>query len=252
MRALSNGGPAIRAEVSWTAHRPGKVGARQLLTNRQRADLSTIGSVMRFKKGQQIYRAGYPVDAIYNVISGVVKSVSAAPGGSERINVFLFPGDLIGLGETGHYTNSAEAVTPVAAYRFPVSKLQEHLQRDAELEFHFICKLCEDLRHAQRHAFLVATKDALPKLAMFLGLLEELQASRGEPTNEIYLPMERTEIGEYIGLSLAAVSRAFRTLSATGIVKVRNRRHVQITDRSALDDLVGLSSVSGRAICQAS
>ena len=150
------------------------------------------------------------------------------------------------MAEKGRYTNSAEAITAGTAYRFPVSKLQTHLQRDAELEFHVICKLCHDLRHAQRHAFVIATKNALPKLATFLRLLEELQASRGEPTNEIYLPMARTEIGEYIGLTLAAVSRAFRTLSATGIVKVRNRRHVQITDRSAFDGLLGLSSVSGR------
>jgi CRP/FNR family transcriptional regulator len=196
MRALSNDGPAIRAEVSWTADRPGKAAARQLLSNQQRADLSTIGSVMRFKKGQLICRTGDPVDAIYNIISGVVKSVSAAPGGSERINVFLFPGDLFGLAEEGRYTNSAEAITAVTAYPFPVSKLQTHLQRDAVLEFHVICKLCQDLRHAQRHAFVFATRNALPKLAMFLRLLEELQASRGEPTNEIYLPMERTEIGE--------------------------------------------------------
>ena len=163
MRALSNGGPDIRAEVSWTAHRPGKAGERQLLSNQQRADLSTIGSVTHSKKGKRIYCAGDPVDAIYNVISGVVKSVSAAPGGGERINVFLFPGDLFGLGEAGRYTNSAEAITAVTAYRFPVSKLQTHLQRDTELQLHVICKLCLDLRHAQWHAFLIATKSALSK-----------------------------------------------------------------------------------------
>ena len=250
MIALSSGGPAIRAKAIWTAERSSKAAAPQLLSNQQRADLSTIGSIVRFKKGQQIYRAGDPIDAIYNVISGGVKSVSAAPGGRKRINAFLFPEDMFGLAEAGRYTNSAEAITAVTAYRFPVSKLQTHLQRDPGLEFHVICKLCQDLRYAQRHAFIVATKDALHKLAMFLRLLEELQASRGEPTNEIYLPIARTEIGEFIGLSLAAVSRAFRTLSATRIVKVRNRRHVQITDRTAFDDLLGLTRVSGRGAGQ--
>jgi hypothetical protein len=44
------------------------------------------------------------------------------------------------------------------------------------------------------------------------------------PTNEIYLPMRRTEIGKHIGLSHPAVSRAFRTLTARGVVGVRNRR----------------------------
>jgi DNA-binding transcriptional regulator LsrR (DeoR family) len=74
----------------------------------------------------------------------------------------------------------------------------------------------------------------------------ERSNSERMPTNEIYLPMRRTEIGKHIGLSLPAVSRAFRTLTARGVVGVRNRRHVQITDRTALDDPLGLSSVSGR------
>jgi CRP-like cAMP-binding protein len=138
MIALSSGGPAIRAKAIWTADRSSKAAAPQLLSNQQRADLSTIGSIVRFKKGQQIYRAGDPIDAIYNVISGVVKSVSAALDGSERINAFLFAEDLFGLTEAGRYTNSAEVITAVTANRFPVSKLQTHLQRDAELEFHVI------------------------------------------------------------------------------------------------------------------
>ena len=35
-------------------------------------------------------------------------------------------------------------------------------------------------------------------------------------------------------MTLAAVSRAFRSLTTRGIIKVRNRRHVRITDGSAL------------------
>jgi CRP-like cAMP-binding protein len=138
MIALSSGCPIICAKAIWTADRSSKAAAPQLLSNQQRADLSTIGSIVRFKKGQQIYRAGDPIDAIYNVISGVVKSVSAALDGSERINAFLFAQDLFGLTESGRYTNSAEVITAVTANRFPVSKLQTHLQRDAELEFHVI------------------------------------------------------------------------------------------------------------------
>ena len=49
---------------------------------------------------------------------------------------------------------------------------------------------------------------------MFLKLLERLQAARGERTADIYLPMTRSDIGEYVGMSLEAVSRAFRRLSA--------------------------------------
>ena len=232
-------GPSIRAVDLWVAgnHSGGTV--HQLLSDDERARLAIVASIVRYRKGQEIYRAGSLVDAIYNIISGAVSSYSVGSSGSKLINAFLFADDLFGLSEEGAYTNSAEAITPVTAYRIPASKLRGHLLRGAELEYHVICKLCQELRQAQRHAFLLARKDALAKVAMFLNMLQDLQASRGEPTNEIHLPMDRTDIGEYVGMSLAAVSRAFRTLAVNGIVEARDRRHIKVKNRAAFDKLAG-------------
>lgn len=134
----------------------------------------------------------------------------------------------------------AGITSPVRSWRFPTDKLLTLFHGDATLELYIIRKLCEELRRAQRHAFVVARRDAVNKVAMFLRMLEELQADRGEPTNEIYLPMDRTEIGEYVGLSIKAVSRSFRTLFAAGIAKPRDRRHVKIIDRQAFDALMAV------------
>jgi CRP/FNR family transcriptional regulator len=54
---------------------------------------------------------------------------------------------------------------------------------------------------------------------MFLQLLEQIQAARGERSTEIYLPMNRSDIGEYVGMSLEAVSRAFRSLTTAASSK---------------------------------
>lgn len=239
----SNGrkGPAIRAVHPWISSERPKDGVRQLLNDDERARLAVIASVVRFAKGESIYRAGEPVDAIYNIISGVVKAFSTGVDGSEHIHAFLFGDDLLGLSDDGRYANSAEAVTPVMAYQLPTAKLQNHLRKDAGLEFHVICKLCQELRQAQRHAFLISRRDALPKLAMFLQLLEDLQTGRGELVNEIHLPMDRTEIGEFVGMSLAAVSRGFKKLAASGVIEIRNRQHVKVKDRAAFNELADLS-----------
>ena len=129
----------------------------------------------------------------------------------------------------------------MTAYRLPVAKLRDHLRRDADLEFHVICKLCQELRQAQRHAFLISARDAAARVAMFLQLMEELQANREEATNEIHLPMNRMEIAEYVGLSPAAVSRAFAKLRANGVVEVRDRWHVKVQDRAAFIKLAAHS-----------
>jgi len=171
-----------------------------------------------------------------------VSAYKEAPDGREHIVAFLLADDLFGLSAEQRYANSAKALTSVTAYRLPVSVLRSRLPKDAELEFHVICKLCQELRLAQRHAFLLSQRKAVSKIAMFLQLLEQLQTARGERTSEIYLPMDRSDIGEYVGMTLAAVSRAFRTLTARGIVKVRERRHVKIVDRGAFEKIAGESA----------
>jgi CRP/FNR family transcriptional regulator len=211
----------------------------QLLSDDERARLAVIASVVRFNKGAVIYREGDRADAVFNIISGVAKACQQETDGAEHIVAFLFPDDLFGLPLEGRYVNSIKTLTPVTAYRLPVTALRSRLSGDAALEFHVIAKLCHELRQAQRHAFLLAGRRTLSKLAMFLQMLEQLQAARGEAASELYLPMDRTDIAEYVGVSLEALSRAFRTLTTRGILHCRNRRHVKIADRDRFDMLAG-------------
>jgi CRP-like cAMP-binding protein len=232
--SLDGQGPAIWAVDPWN---PTAGGIPQLLTAYERSCLAAIASIVQFRKGEVIYREGDHVDAIFNIIRGVVTTYKKAPNGSEHIAAFLLSDDLFGLSEAGRYTNSAKAITPVAAYRLPVMALRSCLYKNAELEFHVICKLCQEVRQTQRHAFLLSQRRAVSRLVMFLQLIEQLQISRGEQTGEIYLPMDRSDISEYIGMTLPAVSRAFRSLTTRGIIKVRNGRHVRITDRDGFEEM---------------
>lgn len=228
-------GPAIRAPNPWAPGKPSQGKMPQLLSDEERARLAVIASIVRFKKGDEICREGEPAHAVFNIISGVVKAYTHGPGRNELIGSFLFHEDLFGLADEGSYVSSTRAVTPVTAYRIPVVSLRKQFSTDAALEFHVIAKLCHELRQAQRHAFVLASKHTVSKLTLFLQMLEHLQAARDEPTNEIYLPMDRSDISEYVGTSLSAISRAFRCLTARGILKVRNRRHVKVIDRSAFE-----------------
>jgi CRP-like cAMP-binding protein len=230
-------GPAIRSLDPWLPGNPGHHRTHQLLSNEERARLAVISSVVRFKKGAEIYHEGGDADAVFNIISGVVKAYTRGPGSNELVAAFLFSEDLFGLAQEGHYVNSTKAVTPVTAYRIPIAALRGQFSTDAILEFHVIAKLCHELRQAQRHAFVLATKHTVAKLTLFLQMLEQLEFAKGEPVNEIYLPMSRSDIAEYVGASLPAVSRAFRALTTLGVLQVRNRQHVKIIDRRAFEKL---------------
>jgi CRP/FNR family transcriptional regulator len=229
------GGPAIRALDPWVPGNPGHGKTHQLFTDGERARLAIIASVRRFTKGTDIYREQDDADAVFNIINGVVKAYTHGPGRDELVTAFLFPEDVFGLAQEGRYINSTKALTPVTAYRIPIAALRGQFSTDAALEFHVIAKLCHELRQAQRHAFVLASKHTVSKLTLFLQMLEQLQAAKGEPVNEIYLPMTRSDIAEYVGASLPAISRAFRALTTRGVLQVRNRQHVKILHHAAFE-----------------
>jgi CRP-like cAMP-binding protein len=79
-------------------------------------------------------------------------------------------------------------------------------------------------------------------------MLEQLQVARGENTSEIRIPMDRSDVSEYVGLSLAAVSRSFASLASRGIIKGLNRHHLKIVDRDGFEKIVAGGTVqrSGR------
>jgi CRP-like cAMP-binding protein len=233
-------GPAISAFDPWA---PSTGRMRQLLTDDERTRLAVMSTIARFKKGETIYLEGDPAEAVFNLNVGVAEAYKVAPDGREHITAFLFADDLFGLSSEGKYTSSAKAITDVTAYRLPVSLLRSHLSKDAEFDFHVICKLCEELRQAQRHAFLLSERRAITKLAMFLQLIEQLHIAKGQQIAEIALPMDRSDIGRYTGMTLEAVGRAFRALTARGIIRLRDRKHVRIVDRDGFDRIAGEPSV---------
>lgn len=217
---------------------------QQLLTDADRTRLALVAPLVRFEKGTKIYDEGEPSDALYYILSGVVKVYKGSPGDGERIGSFLFADDLLGFNQADRYVNSTKAVTAVACYRLPMAALESRLSTGDSPEFRAIAKLWHHLREAQLHAFLLGRRDALGKVAQFFVLLEYGQAARGEDTAELYLPMSRSDVANYVGLSLEAVSRAMRVLVGREIIAFRDRRHVKITDRARLETLVSHDAAS--------
>ncbi len=244
MPATPTAGPAIYAADPWARGNPHT--RHQLLSEDERALLAKISSVVRFRKGQAIYEEGAAADAAFNIVSGVVTAYRALAEG-EHVISFVYQGDIFGLSEEGSYTNSAKAATAVVAYKIPLSALHRILEKHADLDVNLIIKLCEGLREAQRHALVLAQKRAATRLAMFLELLEQLQIARDEPVAEIYLPMDRSSIAAYLGLTLGALSRSFRALAAKNIISARGLRHIKIVDREAFEKLADTAPGGGLA-----
>jgi CRP-like cAMP-binding protein len=229
-------GPSFEVPAIWL---PGE-NARPLLDKDDRAMLAIIATVSRYKKGELICREGAGAGHIFNIISGVVKSYRSQQDRKQQVMGFLFAHDLFGLAEQGQYVNSASAVTEVVLYKIPTAALEARLRRSPSLNFQVICRLCHELREAQQHAILLSKHRAVAKLGLFLQMLEAHQhAYAGEHfSQEIQVPMARTEIGAYVNMSSEAVTRALRQLVCRAVISVRDRRYIKIIDRVGLEDII--------------
>src|SRR6516225_9125796 len=127
-------GPTIMVPALWAA---GENSGRPL-TAEEQALLAVISTVVRFKRGERIYAEADRADAVFNIVTGVVKSYRTLPDGRQHIVSFLFADDLIGLAQNGLYVNSAEAVTTATLYRISTALLQARLRNYPDLDFQII------------------------------------------------------------------------------------------------------------------
>jgi CRP/FNR family transcriptional regulator, anaerobic regulatory protein len=208
-----------------------------VLTAGQREQLVQIGVRLRLPARKVIYREDATADSVFAVMDGVVKSYRMLSSGKRSVCAFLFQRDLFGLAERGRYVNCAQAVTPVVLYRLSMTQLTVLLKQDAELQFQFLAKVTHELRESQRRAVLISRRDAAGRLAMFIGLMAARRGrlARREPI--VPLPMSRTDIADYLGLSLESVSRAAAELRRRGLVRFETPHLVRIVDAPALADI---------------
>ena len=217
---------------------PGSGSPLPLLDAAETARLARMVSIVGFAKGACLYEEGEKADSIYYVLKGEVKTFCALSSGRRRVTAFLLPGDLFGFGENGLYVSTAQALTPVTAYRLPLATLDHMLRSDPGLEHRFLCKLWHELRAAQSHAIMLGRHDARGRLAMFLQERDAHKPIVSPLASGIALPMTRSDVADYLGLSLETVSRAFQKLQQEGIIGVDDRHGVQIVDRVRFEKLV--------------
>ena len=204
------------------------------LTERQREELLQIGTRVRLPPRKVVYHEQADADWVFAVLDGTVKCYRDLPSGKRALCAFLFPDDLFGLSEQGKYLNTAQAITQVTLFRLSLSQLTQLLRQDADLQFQFLAKVTHELRESQRRAILLNRRDAAGRLAMFLGLISHRAGRSVGREWEIPLPMSRTDIAGFLGLSLESVSRAAAELEHRGFVKFEGRHRARILDAPRL------------------
>jgi CRP/FNR family transcriptional regulator len=197
--------------------------------------LATIVSKSEYADGATIMIQGDPADHLFNIIRGTVKIYRLLSDGRRQITGFLMGGDFLGLALSDTNPYSAEAIGPVTLCRLPRRRFQGLIDAFPHLERRMLVNASNELFAAQDQMLLLGRKTAREKLASFVLQLVRRAERRGCPDNALCLAMNRTDIGDYLGLTLETVSRTMTRLRRDGIVALHGANQVEILDRGALE-----------------
>jgi CRP/FNR family transcriptional regulator len=202
-----------------------------------------VSTRRRLKRGEHLYRAGQPFDAIYAVRSGFFKTDVLLEDGREQVTGFQMAGELLGLDgiSTEQHSCNAVALEDSDVCTIPFSHL-EGLSREIQtLQHHFHKVMSREIVRDHGVMMLLGTMRAEERLAAFLLNLSQRFTARGYSPAEFYLRMTREEIGSYLGLKLETVSRAFSRFQEEGLIAVQ-QKHVRILDTLGLKRLMSHKS----------
>jgi len=197
--------------------------------------LAAILATVSFRANQTIVAEGDPAQYLFNVTEGAVKLFKLLPDGRRQVTGFLFPGDFLGIALNDTYAYGAEALGPVELCRFPRQRLERLIEATPHLEKRLLAMAANELVAAQDQMMLLGRKSAREKVASFLLNLSERAEQRGQAPDPVALPMGRTDIADYLGLTTETVSRTFTQLKTQQIVTLLEGGAVRLTDRIRLE-----------------
>lgn len=206
-------------------------------------DLAALEAIMTSKKldtNEMLVEEGEPKLRDYSLTSGMLRIYTSLPDGRRQIAGFLFPGDFLGLADDEVYSLSAEAVVPSALCAFSAKEMERLMERFPKLKERLYQMTRLALRTARDNQLVLGRLAPVEKLASFLLVLSARAEKRGEkPTNPVHLLMNRTDIADYLGLTIETVSRSFTKLKTQGLIQLRDANTVEILSRRSLAVVAG-------------
>lgn len=202
------------------------------------AELDRIGTNASYAGGRAVVEDGQPALNVFKVVGGTLRAVRLLPDGRRHIVQFLSAGDFFGLTEGEEYALSVEALSDVTVMRYPRRGFEALLDRNPRAGHWLFNIMCRELAAAHDQSLLLGRKNALERMASFLIAIADRQPRRrASEGREIDLSMSRTDIADYLGLTIETVSRLLRELRSRHIIEMPSTNHIVFRNLAALDEI---------------
>src|SRR5512141_396502 len=193
----------------------------------------------RLKRGDSLFKAGDPFNALYAIRSGFLKTTVLNADGREQVTGFQMGGELLGLDGigSGRYNGSALALEDSEVCVLPFAMIEELGREIPAIQRNLHSVLSREIVRDHGVMMLLGSMRAEERLAAFLMNLSQRFTARGYSHSDFYLRMTREEIGSYLGLKLETVSRLFSRFQTDRLIEAQ-QKHVRILDSIGLKALL--------------
>jgi CRP/FNR family transcriptional regulator len=117
------------------------------------------------------------------------------------------PGEFIGLSTNKTHTCNAEALSDASLCCFTIPNPGRIAKENPKMDGWLLAMTNTSLSLAQNHMLSLGRMNALEKTASFLCHLLKWASAANQPTDALPLPMSRTDIADYLGLTIETISR---------------------------------------------
>ena len=191
----------------------------------------------KFTNKQNIFIQADEGKRLYNITEGNVKIFQLLQDGRIQIIGFLYPGDFFGSYKKGKYNYSAQAIGDVVVCEFKEDVLNNHMDENPALSRELLNMTTNELVLAQDRIKVLGKLTATERIASFIQNISKQRARIKWQDNPISLPMSRQDIADYLGLTIATVSREITNLKISSVIKMITTNQIYINDKTKLAEL---------------
>ncbi len=197
----------------------------------------------KISAGEYIYRAGQPMQAVFLVHVGSLKTCELATDGREQITGFRMRGDLVGVESIGLATYACDAIAleDCEVWELPYPPVLKACLEIPELHNRFTAALAEEIRRDRSWMLALGTLTAEQRVAAFLIDVAARYAELGFSDRHFLLRMSRADMANFLALKHETVSRALSRLQDLCFIAVQ-RREVKVMDMPELRRLAAGSA----------
>jgi len=191
----------------------------------------------RFRRGEVIFHAGDPGDALFIIISGEVKISLPSEAGDEAIIATLKPGEVFGelaLLDGAPRSATASALSATEAVVLPRDRFRELIATEPVVRDALLASLAGELRRLTIHVEELHFLDLTGRVAARLVRLAEESAPQGaDGTIHLRSSLTQGELASMVGCTRQSVNKLLGQFADEGLVRL-DREGIAVTDLAGL------------------